>query len=448
MVMIVGMIAALAIAVIAAGVPHGTPEKAQAYYRSLATVLEIRTSDTILDSTLDDVPAYLGYAGLTGADLQRLSPDVLMDPVSLGNACARDSNGAAGGCAAAISNPTAFRAALAAAPLRSGDILVSRFFAPKITNVNDPPATRGLGWRKLIRLRTRPGSQAAKHAIDGAIILFNFFTLPGVKPFGADAESVNTQVILTTTAPNRDSIYWLDYGKVSLGGKLSLQLDASFDARDFDPNTGQGGGQSGIQPYFVPDGCVGCHGGENEHKALVNYLDTDHWFDRLDNDFSRVRLEGSAVLFDAGTDDSTAPDYLKAFNVIRQFNKEAEQQAAVVQPESFHRAAARKWLQLHENSADHFPPIVRAVLSTPAWTLQLPNDAEELALLNRYCFRCHGTIKFNVFDKAAVSQRSPQIRDRLQPLPEQLRRDPGFVMPLDRKLPPADLQRILELLPQ
>ena len=216
-VMIIGMIATLAIVGIAAGVPHGSPEKAQAYYRSLATVLEFRTSDTIFDSTLDDVPAYLGYTGLTGDDLQRLSPDVLMNPLSLANPCGRDSSNAAGGCAAATSNPTVLRTALAASPLRSGDIVASRFFAPKITNVNDPPATRGLGWRKLIRLRTRPGSQAAKHGIDAAIILFNFFTAPGVKPFGIDAESVNTQVILTSTVAGKDSVYWLDYAQARTG---------------------------------------------------------------------------------------------------------------------------------------------------------------------------------------------------------------------------------------
>jgi len=51
----------------------------------------------------------------------------------------------------------------------------------------------------------------------------------------------------------------------------------------------------------------------------------------------------------------------------------------------------------------------------------LPNEAEALDLLNRYCFRCHGTIKFNVFDKGAVKQRRQQIKDRLKPSPEQLR---------------------------
>ena len=109
----------------------------------------------------------------------------------------------------------------------------------------------------------------------------------------------------------------------------------------------------------MPDGCVGCHGGENPEKALVNYLDTDHWFDRLDNDFGRVRLEGSFVLVDANTEDPNSPAFRAAFDVIRRFNVEAEAHAAVTQPDAFHRQAALKWAELHANSRDHFPPISR-----------------------------------------------------------------------------------------
>lgn len=437
-------VAGLAPAAPRSGVPHGSAGNAQTYYHKLATEIAFRDSATILESTLDDVPNYMGYSGLSGQDLQRLSSAVLMDPAALGRPCEGISPAQ---CLTAVVNPDLFRQTFGANPIQDGEILVSRFFAPKIINVNDLPDTRALGWRKLVRLRARPGSQARQHGIDVAIILFNFFVPPSVQPFGPTSESVNTQVILTSTADDRDSIYWLDYGRLSEGGRLSLNLDATFDARDFEPNTAPGGGASGVQPYFVPDGCVGCHGGENEHRTLVNYLDTDHWYDRLDNDFARLRLEGAPVLFDAGTEDTTDPDYAKAFEVIRHFNKEAEQHAALKNPQSFHRTAAKKWLDLHEHSNDHFPPIARAVPSTASWDPASPNDAQELNLLNRYCFRCHGTVKFNVFDKASVQERRAQIRSRLQPLPEQLKADPGFIMPLDRQIPERDLKRILESLP-
>jgi hypothetical protein len=413
------------------GVPHGSKAEAIAYYTNLAAILQFRDPASITNSTLDDVPAYFGFTGITGTDLQAIDSDVLMDPATL---------------ATAVTNPGLFHTNFDNHPLQSGEILSSRFFAPKIINVNDPPDTRALGWRKLVRLRARPDSGAAKHSIDTAIILFNIFTQPGVKPFAPNAESVNTQVILTSVAPDHDSIYWLDYGRLSLGGKLSFELDASFDARDFDANTSPGA-TSGVQPYFVPAGCVGCHGGENAQKSLVNYLDTDNWFDRLDNDFGRVRSEGSFVLVDAKTDDPNSPAFRHAFDVIRQFNAEAEAHAAVTQPDAFHRQAALKWEEIHRNSSDHFPPISRAVQSTNTWSLQSPNDAEALGLLNRYCFRCHGTVKFNVFDKAAVKDKVAQIRDRLQPIPEQLRLNPRFKMPLDRQMDTNDLARLLQILP-
>ncbi len=439
--------ALFAVAIVAfCAVPRGSPEQAKTYYQNLAKTLEFTDSGKIFDSTLDDVTSYLGYPGLSGQDLQRIPSDVLMDPTRLGKPCPGTANPDSTPCPSTVSNPDLFHQAFVTIPPRAGDILASRFFAPKITNVNDPPETRGLGWRKLVRLRSRPGSPAARHEIDSAIILFNFFTAPGVKPFGASADSVNTQVILNTTASDKDSIYWLDYSPIGKGGKLSLELDASFDARDFQPNITPGGGSSGVQPYYVPDGCVGCHGGENPNRPLVNYLDTDHWFDRLDNDFARVRAEGTPVLFDAGSDDTTTPDFAKALDVIRQFNEEAERHASVAAPQSFHRTAAQTWLRIHETSNSHFPPIARAVQSSVTWSAQTPGDTETLAVLNRYCFRCHGSIKFDVFDKASVQARISQIRSRLQPLPEQLRADPGFQMPPDRKMDAADLNRLLELL--
>jgi hypothetical protein len=443
----------LAVAIVAlCAVPRGSPEQAKTYYQSLAKTLEFTDSSKIFDTTLDDVTSYLGYSGLSGQDLQTIPSDVLMDPTRLGKPCPATATPENTSCSSTISNPDLFRQAFQTIPPRAGDILASRFFAPKITNVNDPPETRGLGWRKLVRLRSRPGSSAARHQIDSAIILFNFFTAPGVKPFGASADSVNTQVILTTTASSittgsdKDSIYWLDYSPIGKGGKLSLELDASFDARDFQPNVTPGGGSSGVQPYYVPDGCIGCHGGENPNRPLVNYLDTDHWFDRLDNDFARVRAEGTPVLFDAGSDDTSTPDFAKALDAIRQFNEEAERHASVAAPQSFHRTAAQTWLRIHATSNSHFPPIARAVQSSVTWSAQAPRDTEALALLNRYCFRCHGSIKFNVFDKASVQARLSQIRSRLRPLPEQLRADPGFQMPPDRKMDAADLNRLLELL--
>jgi len=427
-------------------VPQGSPVKAQAYYKKVADVLEFRTSASIFDSTLDDVLTYTGYAGLSARDLQRLASNVLMDSEALGKPCPASSAVQAGApCGTAPADLEGFKRAFSIRPLRSDDILASRFFAPKIIDVSQPPERRPLGWRKLVRLRARDGSDAAKHGIDAAVILFNFFTDPGVRPFGPSAESVNTQVMLISdqarfSAPDAemDALYWLDYGRLSGGGKLSLQLDASFDAADLQA-------PGGTKPYYVPDGCVACHG-EHPQRALVNYLDTDHWFDRSANDFIRVQEEGLPVLVDAGTNDVTTVEFARAFDVIRRFNEEASRQAATAQPKAFHRAASETWLRLHEQDNHHFPPIERSAPSVTAWNHNSETEKQLIDDLNRYCFRCHGTIKFNVFDKAALLDRRALIPDRLSPTREQLRADPNFLMPPDRKLEPAERDRILRLI--
>src|SRR4051812_32347146 len=62
-----------------ADVPPGSEEGAKKYYRILSRTLQFSTPELISKTTLDDVASYLGYAGVTGADLQNLPPEVLMN---------------------------------------------------------------------------------------------------------------------------------------------------------------------------------------------------------------------------------------------------------------------------------------------------------------------------------------------------------------------------------
>jgi hypothetical protein len=396
-----------------ADVPQGDPDGARRYFRSLATTLGFSTPDGIFDTTLDDVARYFGYGGLQGIDLQNLPPAVLMNPDQLVAACPVPTTD---NCANTLRNRNAFLATLAGTKTQQDDILAIRFFAPKIMNIHDPEATRKLGWRKLVRLRARPGSAAQAHHIGSGIILFNIFTEPGAQPFSSTDESVNTQVMLVTelpqiAAPNTSglsALYWLDYDRLSSGGKLSLALNASFDANELPAST------SGTQPYFVPDGCVACHG-NNQTRSMVNYLDTDHWYDRLDTDFPAVKALGLPLVFDAQTNDTTTPAYRNAFDVIRRFNEEADAEVRVAQPTHDEALASAKWLALHGASYAHFPPIERAIGAMPQWSSQNPNDARVLGVLNQYCFRCHGTVKFSVFDKQAVQALRAPIIERIGP---------------------------------
>ncbi|MCY1018169.1 hypothetical protein [Pyxidicoccus sp. MSG2] len=359
-------------------------------------------------------------------------------------------------------------------PVRQkGDILVSRFFAPKIVNFAVAPEKRNIGWRRLVRINSRPNSEAAKHHVESAWILFNHFTSPPVhSPFGGTLpgnlknSSVNTQVSLVTHCTGTreecaevDSIYWVDFGPSANGYKLSYQLDAFFDAG----NLVAAGDTAGAAPYFVPNGCDTCHG-SLKGQAILNLLDTDHWMDRLtDGDFPALaRPDAPAPLFDAGKD-TKSPQYAAAFDILRTVNREIADQQRRVNNQSFQLAATDKWLQLHQNSVQPEPDLLtrgfefanlshplhrtRKPTPTPLTWSSKPQDKELLGLLNKYCYRCHGAIRFDVFSKDLIADQTSPMLDRIDPNPAQAKVI-GFKMPPDRDLPAKDKQRLLDLLDQ
>jgi hypothetical protein len=356
---------------------------------------------------------FVGYP-TSGGKLEALDSAILMDPTR--------ASSPTDGLGVQIRG-------LSGATLRDGDILATRFFAPKIVNIN--AATPIPGWRKLVRLRVRPDSRAARVGIQSVVILFNFFAPVGVQPFVG--HSVNTQVMLLAPVLN-DRLYWMDFDP---GGKLTLALNASFDAADL-PN-------GGTRDYFVPDGCNDCHGSPgNLRPPMVNYLDTDHWFDRLENDFSSLKTADTALVFDARTNDPSQPSFGPALDVIRRFNEEALAQNSAVRPDSFEAQAARTWLKLHSESNDHFPPVSRGFSSNagPVWQF---SEADGLNRLNRYCFRCHGSVRFSIFDRPRVVENAGIMRQRVNPSKQQAK-VPGFKMPPDRVLEDAEIHALDEFL--
>jgi hypothetical protein len=415
-----------------ADIPQGSQQSATNYYRILSQKLNYSTPDQIFQTKLDDVATYFGYDGLTGRDLQNTPSDLLMSP----NLMLELAKSPAGSCL--FDQPDKIVATLETNSFEYGDILVTRFFAPKIINISLPEASRPLGWRKLVRFRSRPGSAAQTNHIQYGIILFNFFTKPGEQPFASETnQSVNTQVILVpeaahfsqpndTTGTNYDTVYWLDYDTLTNGGRLSMQLNASFDANELQTN-------NGVRPYFVPEGCVACHG-NNERASMVNYLDTDHWFDRVENDFTVFKTNGLFLLVDGGTNDTNSPSFKKAFDVIKMFNKEADDQVSLAQPKQDEVLASHKWLELHgtNNNYSHVLPVDRAIGLEPRWSETNANDVTILAAFNQYCFRCHGTVKFSVFNRQEIQQVQilANIEQRIKtnaPI--------GVKMPPDRPLP-------------
>ncbi len=408
-----------------AEVPPGSLEEAKAYFAKLSKNLKYSTPEKISETTLTDLAAYLGYKTLTAEKLEFDPPETLM-------------------------------ADYGATP---GDVLVSRFFEPKIMNVKFKEGDDAfrLGWRKLVRLKAQPDSDAKKEKEPGgkigkiasAVILFNIFTdprNPKQTPFARDLFSENTQVMLLPDPEDirplvgkkgdgqMDSLYWLDYLNATringeyVPGKLGYKLHTSFEANELPGE--------GTKDYFVPHACVACHG-NNMQRAFPNFMDTDHWFDRL-KEFPKFKASEQAVLFDAGTNDTTSPKYRTAFDRIRIFNLETEKHALLAQPKHDEPLSSAKWAEIHENNYDHVPPIKRTVGGGPQEQWQ-PSEAKILETMNQYCYRCHGTVKFTVFDKKTTMERKANIMQRIA-----ANAAVGLKMPPDRELPADDRQMLLD----
>jgi hypothetical protein len=410
-------------------VPAGSEAEARKYYHDLSRKIGFQIQDPIQDkpgttTTLVDVAKYLGFTTtspaepLTAQELQDASPADLMDSGAFGKR-------------------------LGGVPLAPGDVLVARFFAPKISNVSQS-SVADAGWRKLLRLRARPGSQGATHGIDYGIILFNFFApLDRLDPFTGN-DSVNTQVILVGRNA-RKSLYWIDFGKTSGGAQLSHELNAFFDAGHIPASATEENG--GATAYSVPCGCISCHGGlrlefsgaspapDNHFRApLLDYLDTDHWQDRTapGDDFEGLK---APVLFDPST-----------FSVILLLNQEIQQQNAAAQPDSVLRRAVERWLTSHlQRGPTPEPLFSRALRSSNSrtWNPSDAVDAQLLPALNRYCFRCHGSVLFDVLDKEMVFRLKSAINASLFPRDEIV--DQRGAMPPDRDLPKEEFKRLRDL---
>jgi hypothetical protein len=412
---------------VSAAIPTGSEGEARKYYQDLAQKIGFPIQDPSSGqsgptTTLVDIATYLGYAAkapavaLSAKELQDALPADLMDPVGLGRR-------------------------LGNLPLSAGDVLVARFFAPKISDVSQASVTQA-GWRKLVRLRAQPGSAAAVHGVEYGIILFNFFApIDQTDPFTGN-DSVNTQTILVAS-DSRRSLFWVDFGPTSKGATLSHELDAFFDAGHVPPQNG------GKKAYYVPCSCISCHGGlrldftitppapDNHFRApLLDYLDSDHWIDRIapGDDFPGLK---APALFDPGT-----------FGVILLLNQEIERQNEAAQPDSVLRKAAEHWLTWHLAKGKTQEPLFSRVLQlsdgSPVWRANDPIDAVLLPELNRFCFRCHGSVKFDVMDKEMVLALTSELNAAL--FPRDQFSDPRAAMPPDRNLSPDDLQKLRNLI--
>jgi hypothetical protein len=411
--------------------------KAEEYYRTLAGQLGFKDLSG-LDSC-DALLTHLGYQGLTAADLEWLEPDILMDPEKL---------------LLWAENPTLLQRTTKARPIAVGDILSIRFFSPKTTDVSHKVEPVAYSWRKLVRLKARTDSPAAKHNVDLLYFLTNVYEPDLAKnPFGS--ESRNNQVIVTGTKTAKWTLRWLVFGPTSQGARRQAYSETSWDAAD--PNlVGEV-----KKKYFVHISCVQCHG-EDTDSARLQYLDTDHWLDRVepDDDFAAVGASRWGALVDAGKD-ADSPRFERTMSIVKQLNREILAQNRLADevwrrrnseqapPAGFQTRAAANWvLRLHNPFSGHVPPAERGIPSADQHTIWNPSNPAESALvrlLNQYCFRCHSSVRYHVFDKAAVLEviEKETGRRRIDKMRDWI--DAGM-MPQDRELTEDEQKRLINAL--
>lgn len=400
----------------------GSETQAIEYYKKIRAALVNFPRETLTESFITDMLAYYGFPALLAEDLEALQPAVLMDFARLRGA---------------VSNKPGFESAYRSQPLQKGEILVTRFFAPKIINVRDQQTEGvprgGFGWRKVLRFRAREGSYARAAGLDAFYLLFNFASEKPKFPEGIHAGQIQALLVpIYPTSGKHNDIYFLVYQSLAspTPGKAGLFLVATFDLAGVVPD----------DKYFVPTSCGQCHGTEEENQpgGKVNYLDTDHWIDRTGDDFKLVK--DTDVLVDG------VP---QAYDTIRLLNREIERQnaAVITRPNDarFALLAVRKWLEIHkEDQPDanrHIPPLRRGFTEKAGdavWTAGSNPDEKLLPLLNQHCFRCHSSVRYHVFQKQAVMDRKGKILARVG----------SGNMPQDRKLDEGTKKSILELVGQ
>jgi hypothetical protein len=243
---------------------------------------------------------------------------------------------------------------------------------------------------------------------------------------------VNIQVLLTRALDRAgdgynpiaaNPAYWLLFDPRE-NYKLSYSTTTSWDAADPALTA-----QSGVREYFVPTACQQCHGGRPE-SATPHFFDTDYTLDRVQpgDDFHASVGQGPfGALFDCGKDQES-DQFRRGFASFRKLNEEILAHNRAVKTAPLHIAGAENWMRMHADSDRHAPPLERAWPGENGWKASKETDRNLLPLLNRFCYRCHGTIYYSVYDRDTVAFLADYMLTRLTAT------DAADHMPLDRDL--------------
>ncbi|MET4016616.1 hypothetical protein [Bradyrhizobium sp. S3.2.12] len=388
-------------------VATGSDQDAINYYKRIGPLLGLKNAKTDLPD-LTALLRHFGFTTLTGEKLEASASTTLMKAFP------------------------------------NDQVLSTKFFAPKIVDFNFPSTNPKYpylaGWRKLVRLEALPSSKAAQAGLGAAYVLFNYVQKdPAVDPFpdaSFKTESFNTQVIIPREnfkKGSEDAAFFLDFDTRSKGYAANDFLFAAFDTA---PNPG-----NTHQNYYVPIACAQCHGHDQEAGApesksgtypfiTINYLDTDQWYDMAGfGDFPSSPNAKFDVLYDGGSNHASS-QYKAAFDVIRKLNKFIQQQnadsARADGSSLFRIKAVDKWLAIHQSNDNPVAPIDRALdlgNGSAVWK-NTKDDVHLLEVLDHYCFRCHSSVLYDVFDKQAVLDERAAIIVRVQRPPTNVQHMP------------------------
>jgi hypothetical protein len=161
-------------------------------------------------------------------------------------------------------------------------------------------------------------------------------------------------------------------------------------------------------------------------------------------DFPALLPTANGVVFDGGQDQTSA-QYKRAFDVMRSLNADILAQNTSVDASDFKAKAARKWIDLHATNDLPVPQNQRALdTGGQIWNSDPASDDQKLlTLLSRYCFRCHSSIRYDVFDKEGVAGASFGMGPRMRLPPENRR-----YMPNGRILEASERDALIALVEQ
>ena len=260
------------------------------------------------------------------------------------------------------------------------EILSLRYFAPKTSSVDRFGNASELGWRQIVRLRVRAAAPRRNDVgLDAVCILANYQQLIAAAagdPF--TTAPVYLQVMMVFTEPAIRPARWLLFDQSMV---ITPSIRATFAGGDTAASVG------GIN-LFVPGACGQCHGGDR-YRPHLNLFDVDNWTERAQqgDDFEAVPDDRVIAVGSCAAN---------AFDVARHLNRLVFEHNATpaLNTPSFVLSGAESWNAKHQ-SRTYVPRLERSHGSTN-WSA---GEKELLDLLSRYCYRCHGTILFDVYNR-------------------------------------------------